>query len=475
MDSTEWEKIHSVVIARLQHSIYNDFPLPKFPLTPPATPSPEITSSPPKRRRLDLPSPVTPVLSSQKENEPTSSPVPAPPLQPQISSLNTTPASAAQSTSSEHGNPMSLSNSSDNDYKLPPELQENWDCVKDTLIESFSTHPPHTIQRFAELILEPRRHHKYLPAYLNALERVVSVTSSTKVFPLPPVEPSAGSGMLVNGDTTSSTTDKWQTDDSMGGALLTPIPWLQNGARNARGSQDDLVSTDSPQDPDVVMTTDEALLETGPLTQGELIRKVQELSDPPPPIASGPSQGVPAASQLSHASSAREVAEDEKIVNAESPEPEAEVPHARGPSQIGVEDTGPQEQGDLSPIGLMDLDAAVGRGSRKVKESHEIERTTTQPALVPDSTDEISHDWLKPLDAGHDPNSSRQTEMVPSTSMEKQQLEQRSAMAADVSVPDVDGMTDDEIQQAPALTGHEEAGGSDATVSEPVNKSDGIA
>lgn len=357
-------------------------------------------------------------------------------------------------------------------------MQEIWGNVKDTLIESFSTHPPYTIQRLAELILEPRRHHKYLPAYLNALVRVVSVSSSTKVFPLPPVEPTPGGDALVNGDVTSSTIDKLQTDDSMGGALLTPIPWLQNGARSTRGSQGDLISTTPPnvasEDPDVLMTPKEALLEARPMTQGELIRREQELSDPPAPtIGSAPNLGAPIATQASH-TSAREIMEDGTTVNAESPEPEGELPHARGPDQIGMEDTGPQEQGSGSPIGLIDLDAAVGRGSQKPREPPEWFDATISGlegvlGEFPDDEPERSEDEHEISDSERDRNSSRPIEMTPSKPVETEYLEERHALAAKVGITDVDGMTHDDMKQA---SGRADSSGADSSISPAVKKND---
>lgn len=97
--------------------------------------------------------------------------------------------------------------------------------------------PPHTIQRLAELILRPTAHYKTLPAYLRAVDRVVSVTSAVDVFPF---NPSAHTGSQPNGllHPTNSAGAYFApdyatglgSDESLGGALLTPIPWLNNAS-----------------------------------------------------------------------------------------------------------------------------------------------------------------------------------------------------------------------------------------------------
>lgn len=120
------------------------------------------------------------------------------------------------------------------------------------LNETFHTYPPHTIQRLAELVLEPRRHYKSLPSYLHAVDRVVHVTSGNNIYPLPPAIPDM-SHMTINGvvDTqaqengtgahdagpslwasSSSNGVPIGSDEALGGALLTPIPWLARRAAN---------------------------------------------------------------------------------------------------------------------------------------------------------------------------------------------------------------------------------------------------
>src|SRR5207248_2209759 len=94
---------------------------------------------------------------------------------------------------------------------------------------NFSTHPPHTIQRLSELILQPTRHYTRLEPYLRALDRVVNVSSGADKFPLPVAAISTdATGVLRNG-TAGSAATALGSDESLGGALLTPIPWLREG------------------------------------------------------------------------------------------------------------------------------------------------------------------------------------------------------------------------------------------------------
>jgi hypothetical protein len=147
--------------------------------------------------------------------------------------------------------------------------------IKTVLTEDFATGPPYTLQRLAELILKPRQHYKYLPAYLQAVYRVASVSSAQSAYP--PTDRQNGVENLLG------------NDESLGGALLTPIPWLLN-------------HTPSP---------------SGPLTPStEVSSNAPKMSD------DGTTVGSPENAALS--------------------EEEEEVPHARGPDEIGVEDTGLQ-------------------------------------------------------------------------------------------------------------------------------------
>ena len=120
---------------------------------------------------------------------------------------------------------------------LPPPLALLLKSIRSSIQSFFVAKPPHTIQRLAELILRPTAHYKTLPAYLRAVDRVVSVTSGADVFPFsaPPsaigqpnglVHPTNSAGAYLTPDYTSGL----GSDESLGGALLTPIPWLTNAS-----------------------------------------------------------------------------------------------------------------------------------------------------------------------------------------------------------------------------------------------------
>lgn len=118
---------------------------------------------------------------------------------------------------------------------LPPPLALLLKNIRSAIESFFVEKPPHTIQRFAELVLRPTAHYRTLPAYLRAVDRVVSVTSSVDVFPSnAPVTTSAQPNGLVHPTNSAGTyltpdyTQGLGSDESLGGALLTPIPWLTN-------------------------------------------------------------------------------------------------------------------------------------------------------------------------------------------------------------------------------------------------------
>jgi hypothetical protein len=74
--------------------------------------------------------------------------------------------------------------STDTPYVLPPDLAQLHQGIKDTLREHFPTQPPYTIQRFAELIIWPKRSYRFVGPYLQALDRVVNVSSNVTQYPL---------------------------------------------------------------------------------------------------------------------------------------------------------------------------------------------------------------------------------------------------------------------------------------------------
>lgn len=199
--------------------VYNVFPMPKVP--------PELYN----HQQFQQPSQTSetstvPPDSSNKENTAPGDPQTPPAPTHSLPSTESVPDSQPQSTQQ--------SNDS-----LPPPLSLLLSSIKSAIQSFFLSKPPHTIQRFAELILHPTAHYRTLPAYLRAVDRVVSVTSGVDVFPSSILEnttPSGQSNGLAHPTTSASTylnpdyTSGLGSDESLGGALLTPIPWLTNAS-----------------------------------------------------------------------------------------------------------------------------------------------------------------------------------------------------------------------------------------------------
>lgn len=137
------------------------------------------------------------------------------------------------------------------DGRLPPPLAFLLSAIRSSITSFFQEKPPHTIQRLAELVLYPTKHYKTLPAYLRAVDRVVSVTSPADIFPFQTSIPAnAESNGLVHPGNSGGVymipdhAHGLGSDESLGGALLTPISWLNNSSfesEDANGDVDVLV------------------------------------------------------------------------------------------------------------------------------------------------------------------------------------------------------------------------------------------
>ncbi|CZT13215.1 uncharacterized protein RAG0_16773 [Rhynchosporium agropyri] len=265
---------------------------------------------------------------------------------------------------------------------LPTPIQDLVTSISSTLTTLFFKHPPHTIQRFAELILRPTEHYRSLPAYLHALDRVVHVTSGAQTFPMPPAVPDPSYlSLLSNGSSgvdplsvswgnpaASITASALGSDESLGGALLTPISWLNRTGTGSHSPMEGEVKTESTEMVEgpnglggvetvsvsvngVSSTTAKVESESevaslraeGGITQGELLRQEQRA-------------GVVPATQLGGRGDSDGLGEED------------EMPHARGPEEIGMEDTGPQKtvgggSERAGAVGMqgIDIEAAVGR------------------------------------------------------------------------------------------------------------------
>ena len=218
------------------------------------------------------------------------------------------------------------------------------------------------------------------------------MSSNTAVFPLPASTPGGAGGPggpLANGIHGGLLENKevLGSDESLGGALLTPIPWLRShppapssagsssgsssgSAREIKHESEEMIDgpngagrietvtvingvltttpivpSNSPAPESAAATpTETRLRDEGAVTQGELLRQEQE--------AGVVTIGHPAG-------------------RANETE---EHPHARGPDSIDAEDVGPQER----PIGSeLDIDAAVGRTAHRASLSPEMGRAAS--------------------------------------------------------------------------------------------------
>ncbi|CAI6267966.1 unnamed protein product [Periconia digitata] len=299
----------------------------------------------------------------------------------------------------------------------PPETINMYSSIRTALSKNFAKDAPHTIQRLAELILEPQRRYKFLPPYLRALDRVISVSSPNALFPLPQPTLPIATGMLNGITSVSSPSSVLGSDESLGGALLTPIPWLQS-----RGAQNELVSestemVDGPNGAGRIETVTVAMLNAGnsntptatspttsptsatqgggdaansqiasshpdgeslpsmgAVTQGEILRQEQEAGvvlNNPHTLTSHPSRTVIGEAAVEGSSGPANANVMETI------EGEEEAPHARGPEVIGMEDTGPQPTS-----GALDIEGAIGRPS--------IERASKSPGPTSEPKDEAT-------------------------------------------------------------------------------------
>ncbi|KAK5741901.1 hypothetical protein LTR17_003649 [Elasticomyces elasticus] len=417
-DSSEWPRVLENVLQKLHDIVHGEFPVPSLPLPAPPQPTidPEVVASTPPpatREPDDLPdadandAPPNSQSSTKENDEPTD--IAARRIGTRGAEVNHAhqPVQPPDSIEAQPGT-------------LPPDLLSSFQYSIRTLERDFAHSPPYTIQRLAELVLWPKKHYRFLPAYLRALDRTVSVTSPHSDFPLPTLTASVNGGFLANGDSTTSITERegLGSDESLGGALLTPIPWLRGtgaplvgGAPNG-GHEGELHSertetiegprgagsvetvsvtvngvpsattvahtiSSAPASPTLseqsdastsssasLESTDAQLRQQGGVTQGELLRQEQEAGVVPV------SQASPRRSLLSSGAAAvgretpgnahgpqREASTD---VNMDERPPE-ETPHARGPGLIGMEDMGPQQH----PLGgggaALDMEAAAGR------------------------------------------------------------------------------------------------------------------
>jgi len=386
--------------------VHNDFPIPKappppnLPILPPAAPvilPSNDTAAPPPQ------SPESTVTTAEVADPPTSTDkenaVPRPP----VPSFAAVPQVRQQSPSS----------------PLPPELYALYHYSRSTLEKNFPTHPPYTVQRLAELVLHPKRYYRYLPPFLQALDRVVSVTSTVTEFPLAHASIDSASGFLANGEPSENASERegLGSDESLGGALLTPIPWLkrENGHHDFRSESSQTIEgpngvgvietvsvsnggSASPQEEDT-RSHEQHLRAEGGVTQGELLRQEQEAGIVPV------GQEVPRRTLMA-SGSANAVGRGESTHAAEEEagdKPE-EHAHARGPEEIGAEDMGPQPDSSIGVTRPLNMEAAAGRAkspevSRDGKDTEDVTAKESTTGGQEDKQEEPKVEEPKPVEA----------------------------------------------------------------------------
>lgn len=371
---------------------------------------------------------------------------------------------------------------------LPPDLLSLYTSSTHLLEKDFGHSPPYTIQRLAELVLYPHKHYRFLPAYLRALDRIVSVSSPVSDFPLPTLHGANSSGFITNGDTQMngiSERDGLGSDESLGGALLSPIPWLKHNtlasaaAAASQGSEGELHSEstetiDGPNGAGSIETvtvtvngvasatsvahtspapaptsptlsdqsdassssssgTAEAQLrDQGGITQGELLRQEQEAGVVP--------RHSPAARRSLMAGGAVAVGREPALVGLPGTGPELmddEHPHARGPEEIGMEDMGPQHH---SLTGGLDMEAAVGRGRSKSPQPEHVSAPIADAEAATAEEDESGRPGKDPGDV------EKEVEMLKET-MDLEMAEEANDADGDVVVADADGRPLDEREK----------------------------
>ncbi|KIW70453.1 hypothetical protein PV04_02721 [Phialophora macrospora] len=438
LDYEKWPSIIEPLLQRLNQVVYTEFPIPRpYPVVNrPVPSSPNQTQPPPLRDSI----PVAQTPSTPVRNLP-----PVPPF----------PNSSATSTSHVPDSlPPTQDPPIDTINELPGPLLQLLNSVTHTLRSSFSERPPHTIQRLAELILYPTMHYKTLPAWLRAIDRVVSVSSAADIFPLSEtpalvngVNGDGGGGILWNNNGYDSAS--LGSDESLGGALLTPIPWLRNGVHVSEDSSEDSghldsntsASTDSLEDPlalPVSRTDEDGLVPgrpDGAVTQGELIRLEQEAGVVP--VTRNPPD--------THVSGTLE--ENSLLDDADL------VPHARGPDLLGSVDMGRVDGQDVelrigSPPGedgkretdANDAQTILPGNVSTIGLTGDSNAPSTRPASTVDSEDfEIV---LK--DAGIGDSEAMQLDDTETKAQESHRQHPVDVQDGDIVLVDADGKTEDE-------------------------------
>lgn len=196
---------------------------------------------------------------------------------------------------------------------LHPDDLSTLTALTQVLSTQFDAAPPHTVQRLAELIQSPKQYYKSLPKYLRAVQRVLSVSSPISCFPLPQHPSETLANGTGGGGGSAGALGMLGSDESLGGALLTPIPWLTPTplTEDTGGVNGSLSSEDGSSGA------------INGVSQGELLRHEQELNIIP----------------------ATQVASPPRVSGPEEPRTTA----SQGPPSLGPADVGPQPAGTVFP------------------------------------------------------------------------------------------------------------------------------
>ncbi|KAK8072453.1 hypothetical protein PG996_005801 [Apiospora saccharicola] len=242
MDYSMWPALLPRIVSRIEKIAHDDFPIPQMPSPAAATNMTSMAHHPATSDTEGTENFLAPLPSSPTEPPSTTSSQETNKENTPVRPRATAPAQPAAAAAAVVAEPLPPGT-------FPPQVTAMLNEITTTLTSTFPTYPPHSIQRLAELVLTPKHHYKSLPTYLHALDRVVHVTSGLNVYPLPPAVPDASSiSLLPNGATDAIVPSPWAapgSDEALGGALLTPIPWLQHGSQGQGGLSPTSSQTDS--------------------------------------------------------------------------------------------------------------------------------------------------------------------------------------------------------------------------------------
>ncbi|MCJ1404315.1 hypothetical protein MMC11_007540 [Xylographa trunciseda] len=245
---------------------------------------------------------------------------------------------------------------------LPPQLLSLFSAIQKTLMSEFSISPPHTVQRLAELVLRPSSHYRTLPAYLRALDRVLSVSSTANVFPLPSIatnntkENGVGEAASYLGAARGPVAHT-QMRDEFSGAALTRIPWLREPHHMLMNKDRQLAGDLRTESTSLIDGPNGAgSLETVTVSVNGMTRTMKR--DPLGLVTTQSENGLPGSEAVQSGRITRSSTAS-ALAKKEEEEADEEKVHARGPDEIGVEDMGPQAT-DRADRGF-DVEAALGR------------------------------------------------------------------------------------------------------------------